>query len=119
MQCALLLTALQRKNYFLTSMKATSKTLLVPLKNHLNHATFLSLHVCSQLILFSLLSMNRGMEFLWVCLSIISTLQLSQATGIMDNVIFAVNCGGEAHTDKNGRTRTRKFQLIQVVFICV
>jgi hypothetical protein len=28
------------------------------------------------------------------------------ATGIMDNVIFAVNCGGEAHTDSNGERMT-------------
>jgi hypothetical protein len=27
------------------------------------------------------------------------------AAGIMDNVVFAVNCGGEAHTDANGKIK--------------
>lgn len=40
------------------------------------------------------------MDFLWFCFGIIS---LSQATGIMDNVLFAVNCGGDAHTDTHGK----------------
>jgi hypothetical protein len=27
------------------------------------------------------------------------------SAGIMDNVIFAVNCGGEAHTDSYGKRK--------------
>ena len=33
----------------------------------------------------------------------LALLQQCYAAGIMDNVVFAVNCGGEAHTDTNGR----------------
>ena len=42
------------------------------------------------------------MKFLWlfICLTYIN--QQCDAAGVMDNVIFAVNCGGEAHTDTNG-----------------
>ena len=26
------------------------------------------------------------------------------SAGIMDHIVFAVNCGGDAHTDENGKT---------------
>jgi hypothetical protein len=42
------------------------------------------------------------MKFLcfFICLTCI--IQRCNAAGIMDNVVFAVNCGGEAHTDVHG-----------------
>jgi hypothetical protein len=42
------------------------------------------------------------MNFLCVLICLIHIIQQSHAAGIMDNVVFAVNCGGEAHTDVNG-----------------
>jgi hypothetical protein len=50
------------------------------------------------------------MKFLWFSILIISNIQQCYPVGIMDNVIFAVNCGGEAHTDANG-IRYRKDYL--------
>jgi hypothetical protein len=32
------------------------------------------------------------------------------SAGIMDHVVFAVNCGGEAHTDVNGKIFKKSFQ---------
>jgi len=42
------------------------------------------------------------------------------AAGIMDNVVFAVNCGGEAHTDANGKlTSKEKYRLIGLILNCI
>jgi hypothetical protein len=43
------------------------------------------------------------MKFLWFSICIIWRIQQCYPAGIMDNVVFAVNCGGEAHTDANGK----------------
>ncbi len=44
--------------------------------------------------------------FLWFSICVICIIEQYHAAGIMDNVVFAVNCGGEAHTDMNGRRRS-------------
>jgi hypothetical protein len=49
-----------------------------------------------------MLSTSHKMNFLCVFICLIHIIQQSHAAGIMDNVVFAVNCGGEAHTDVNG-----------------
>ncbi len=38
------------------------------------------------------------------------------SAGIMDNVIYAVNCGGEAHTDINGNDLIIKNRIKIKVF---
>ncbi|CAF1094137.1 unnamed protein product [Rotaria sp. Silwood1] len=39
---------------------------------------------------------------LWLYICLTCFIQQYHTSGIMDNVVFAVNCGGEAHTDING-----------------
>ncbi|CAF0921047.1 unnamed protein product [Rotaria sordida] len=50
------------------------------------------------------------MKFLWLYIYLTCIIQQYYAANIMDNVIFAVNCGGDAHTDING-IRYRKDYL--------
>jgi hypothetical protein len=42
------------------------------------------------------------MKVSWLFICFVCIIQRCHAAGIMDNVVFAVNCGGEAHTDVNG-----------------
>jgi len=58
-----------------------------------------------------MLRINCKIKFLWFSLYAICIIQQCHTAGIMDNVVFAVNCGGEAHTDANGR---KKFNLILI-----
>jgi hypothetical protein len=46
------------------------------------------------------------MKFLRLFICLTYTIQEFYAANIMDNVVFAVNCGGEAHIDSNGMKKT-------------
>ncbi|UJR13394.1 hypothetical protein I4U23_000410 [Adineta vaga] len=50
------------------------------------------------------------MKVLRLVFSLLWIIQECYGAGIMDNIVFAVNCGGEAHTDTNG-VRYRKDYL--------
>lgn len=51
-------------------------------------------------------TMDEKIAFLWFVICFNYGIQ---AAGIMDNVVFAVNCGGEAHTDVHGNERNFVF----------
>ncbi len=53
-----------------------------------------------------MLSTSCKMKFLRLFICLTYTIQEFYAASIMDNVVFAVNCGGEAHIDSNGMKKT-------------
>jgi hypothetical protein len=89
-----------------TSIKATSELFFLFIIGSIKEPLkYCNIFVCSLsfsriLHLFGMLCRNYKMNFLYFFIYVIYQ---CHAAGIMDNVVFAVNCGGEAHTDMNGR----------------
>lgn len=50
---------------------------------------------------------------LFICLNCL--IRQYYAANIMDNVVFAVNCGGDVHTDTNGMNKCRV--VFNLVFV--
>ena len=69
-----------------------------------------SLFVFCKCHLLPILATSTTMKFLSFLLGLICVVERCHAAGIMDNVVFAVNCGGEAYTDSHG-IRFRKDYL--------
>ena len=57
-----------------------------------------------------MLATSSAMKFLSFVVGLICVIERGHAAGMMDNIVLAVNCGGEAYTDSHG-IRYRKDYL--------